>query len=124
MHSVFFFYYNNHVKRRSITVERIKLGETEFNDQFRVAALSVTVRLLSDFLALWNEFPSTIDIFKPILENLRKLPLEKYNICLVDSITTLIKSVERLNQVTRTRLIHEAKKPRPLRLYEPVIEEQ
>ena len=98
--------------------------ENEFNDQFRVTSLLVTVRLLSDFLTLWNELPSAVDIYNPILESLRKLPIDRYNSKVEESVKTLIVSIEQVASRTRKRLLHEAKKPKPLRLYEPAIEDQ
>ena len=98
--------------------------ENEFNDQFRVTSLLVTVRLLSDFLTLWNELPSAVDIYNPILESLRKLPIERYNSKVEESVKTLIVSIEQVASRTRKRLLHEAKQPKPLRLYEPAIEDQ
>lgn len=109
---------------RSEISERLKLIETEFNDQFRATALWVTIRLIADFLALWNELPSALDIFHPILESTRKLPMERYNSQIQESVNRLTTDIEHLASRTRKRLVHEAKKPKPLRLYEPIIDDQ
>jgi hypothetical protein len=109
---------------RSEIPERLKLIETEFNDQFRATALWVTVRLIADFLGLWNELPSAIDIYHPILESLRKLPMDRYNSQIQESAKSLTTDIEQLASRTRKRLVHEAKKPKPLRLYEPIIDDQ
>lgn len=108
----------------SETPERLKLIETEFTEQFRSTALWVTVRLIADFLTLWNELPSALDIFHPILESLRKLPMNRYNSRIQESVKGLTSDLEQLASRTRKRLVHEAKKPKPLRLYEPVIDDQ
>lgn len=107
---------------RSISADRIKLIETEFNDSFKVSALWVTVQLLSDFLSLWNELPSVIEIYSPLLESLGNLPISRYNNQLQDAVRSLSTSIEELTSVTRKRLIYEAKKPKLLRLYEPKVE--
>jgi len=107
----------------SIPPEKLKLSETEYNDQFRVSALHVTIRLISNFVDLWNEQPASIEIFNLILKSLVKLPVEHYHSQLKESIEALVLRLNQLTTKTRKRLVHEAKKPRPLRLYEPVIEE-
>lgn len=104
--------------------DRIKLVENEFNDRFRVAALWISVRLLSDFLALWEELPSAMEIYSPVLNTLRKLPINRYNSQVQQSVSLLIANLEKQAGKTKKRLVHEAKKPKPLRLYEPVIEDQ
>ena len=96
----------------------------ELNDEFRVASLSIGVRLLKDFLSLWDELPSIPEVYNPVLESLRKLPLERYNSCMKESVGALLVQIEKLGGRTRKRLIHEAKKPKPLRLYEPAVEDQ
>jgi hypothetical protein len=111
-------------KFRSETPERLKLIEIEFNDKFRATALWVTVRLIADFQNLWNELPSAIDIYHPILESLRKLPMDRYNGQIQESVKRLTTDLEQLASKTRKRLAHEAKKPKPLRLYEPIIDDQ
>jgi len=107
----------------SIPAVKLKLSEMEYNDQFRVSALNVAVQLISNFVDLWDELPAAAEIYNPILKSLLKLPLEFYNSQVKESVDTLVLRLEKLKAKTRTRLLHEAKKPRPLRLYEPVIEE-
>jgi len=107
----------------SLSPEKLKLSEMDYNDQFRVSALHVTVQLISNFLDLWHELPAAIDVFDPILKSLTKLPVEIYHSQVKESVEALVLGLSELKAKTRKRLIHEAKKPRPLRLYEPVIEE-
>lgn len=84
----------------------------------------MTVRLLADYLTLWNELPSAKDIYDPILESLRQLPVDRYNSEVQESVKNLTSNLEQLATKPRKRLIHEAKKPKPLRLYEPIIDDQ
>lgn len=108
---------------KSVPSDRLKLIESDFNDGFRATALWVTIRLLTDFLTLWNELPSARDIYEPILESLRRLPMDRYNSQVQESVKNLTTNLEQLATKPRKRLTHEAKKPKPLRLYEPVIED-
>lgn len=112
------------LKFRAITPDRLKLIETEFNDKFRVSAVWVAVCLLSDFLELWKDLPSSLEIFVPILESLRKLPINRYNNLLKESVNALVTKLEQMSGNRKKCLVHEAKKPRPLRLYEPAIDDQ
>lgn len=109
---------------RSITTDRLNLTPMDLNDEFRVASLSIAVRLLKDFLSLWDELPSILEVYNPVLESLRKLPLDRYNSCIKETAGALLAQIEKLSARTRKRLIHEAKKPKPLRLYEPAVEDQ
>lgn len=85
--------------------------------------MHITIRLLSDFFDIWSELPAAPEIYSPILESLQKLPSDRYNGKLNEAVKSLAEKIERLTQKTRKRLVHEAKKPKPLRLYEPAVEE-
>ena len=105
-------------------MERIPLTKTEFNDSFSVSALDTAVKFLDDFLSLWNALPSVMEVYSPIVKNLQSLPLERYPECVGESLKTLVKNIEDLETTKRKRLLHEAKRPKALKLYEPVIEEK
>ena len=84
----------------------------------------MAVRLATDFLALWKDLPAAVEIYGNILHGLKQLPLDRYNEGINNSVKKLVESIEELNKTSRKKLVHETKKPRPLRLYEPVIEDQ
>lgn len=86
--------------------------------------MHITVRLLSDFVDIWSELPAAPEIYSPVLESLQELPSERYNDKLREAIKGLVEKIRNLCQKTRKRLVHEAKKPKPLRLYEPAVEDQ
>ena len=95
-------------------------GET--NDHFKIRALHTSVKLAQEFCENLKYKPSSHQIFAPVLNTINKLDLQRYPPYVVDSVKSLVCSIEALSQQKLQYLVAEKKKPKALRLYEPKIE--
>lgn len=99
------------------------MSETELSDSFRVSAFSTAVQLLADFWPLWKEMPAAAEIYEPVVVSLKRVPLERYHSQVKEGVSEFVAAVEESDKNRRKPLMHEAKRPKPLRLYEPMVEE-
>ncbi|XP_025095317.1 nucleolar protein 14-like isoform X2 [Pomacea canaliculata] len=97
--------------------------QTLDTDDFRVSAISTTVRLLQEFSHLYHKLPAAVQVFAPIRIMLNKLPIKKYPTALQESIKKLSSTLEKDSHMKVLPLTMEKKKPQPLRQFEPRVEE-
>lgn len=74
--------------------------------------------------ALWTEQAAAHVIFAPVRKSLEALPLDGYPEAVRSAVDRLFQAVDRLEREPRKRLVHEAKRPKPLRLLDPLVEEK
>ncbi|KAJ9577288.1 hypothetical protein L9F63_006127 [Diploptera punctata] len=95
----------------------------EAGEDFKVRALNTVIKLLHEFCSNLKDIPASYQIFAPLLNTINKLDLQKYPIQVTDNVKSLVCSIEILSQQKLQHLVIEKKKPKPLRMYEPRIEE-
>ena len=106
----------------NIVMEAKDLIGTEINDDFRIRAFGTTINLLCSFLELWNEIPAVYLIFEPILILLKVGSVKKYPKIIREGVKTLTIELENVKKQKLEYLMFEKKKPKPLKMYDPLIE--
>lgn len=92
-------------------------------DRFRVCAMCTTLRLLIDFAKLYEQLPAYKTVFAPIKEMYNKLPTSVYPEEVLTVGGVLLGQLDYQNSKEIAHLVMERKKPKPLKMYEPQIEE-
>ncbi|XP_061183430.1 nucleolar protein 14-like [Saccostrea echinata] len=93
------------------------------NDEFRLSVIKGCVALLSEFSSLYQELPAYKEIFIPVLDMLEKLPVNNYPSTLQVSVQDLQKAVKEITSKPRMQVSMPQRKPKPLKMFEPKIEE-
>ncbi|XP_071170324.1 nucleolar protein 14-like isoform X2 [Mytilus edulis] len=93
------------------------------NDGFRLSVISSTVVLLEQFSAVYDNYPSYQEIFSPIKCQCGKLPVSNYPESLQKQIQRLVNNITDGMETKRKPLLMQKKKPPPLKMFEPKIEE-
>ncbi|XP_071441458.1 nucleolar protein 14 homolog [Hetaerina americana] len=111
----------------TIALEAEDLDESsgKIDGFFCVRALGVALQLTVSWMNQIVDIPSKIDIFHPFIGLISLLPVSAYPECLVNAIKELQDALKDMmeNSGPVEKLAHAAKKPKPLKLYEPAIEE-
>ncbi|CAG2193724.1 NOP14 [Mytilus edulis] len=93
------------------------------NDGFRLSVISSTAVLLEQFSAVYDNYPSYLEIFSPIKCQCGKLPVNNYPESLQKQIQRLVNNITEGMETQRKPLVMQKKKPPPLKMFEPKIEE-
>ncbi|XP_038064843.1 nucleolar protein 14-like isoform X2 [Patiria miniata] len=94
-------------------------------DEFRCWALSTTLSLLSEFAKLYQGLTCAKEIFAPIRGWLEAegIPIKRYPDNIQGLHESLLKQVTSLSDQPKICLQREKKRPRPLQMFDPKIEE-
>lgn len=90
------------------------------SEEFKVNAVALALNLLSEFCNFWEEGQSAILVFEPFI------PLLDSNVfsdCLKEASDKVLAKILKFKNENLKMLVLQKKKPKPLRLYEPNIEE-
>ncbi|KAJ8316913.1 hypothetical protein KUTeg_004817 [Tegillarca granosa] len=118
---------------KTSTVKPLKLSEvlvTDMekdalsNNEFRLSAISACVKLLIEFCKLYAELPSFWEIFSPVKSVCDKLPVKFYPDNLQSDIKELEKFISDHQHGIKKSLVIQKKKPKPLIMFEPEIEDE
>lgn len=117
--------YSLEVTDKSISCDNLKLNINDLfkennEDEFKIRSINLALNLLNQFCQFWNEEPSSVLIFEPFVPLLN---VENYPVCLREKIEEVLKNILKLKKNKLIKLMLEKKKPKPLRLYEPEIEQ-
>ncbi|CAC5420942.1 NOP14 [Mytilus coruscus] len=93
------------------------------NDGFRLSVISSMVSLLEQFSSVYDNYPSYKEIFSPIKCQCGKLPVSNYPDSLRKQIQRLVNNITDGMETKRKPLVMQKKKPPPLKMFEPKIEE-
>ncbi|XP_046383627.1 nucleolar protein 14 homolog [Ischnura elegans] len=108
-----------------LEAEDLDESNEKIDGSFRARALNVAVQLILSWINQLNDLPAKKDIFQPSMGLISLLPTSAYPESLANSVKvleeTLMDMVNNCGPIER--LARAAKKPKPLRLYEPAIEE-
>lgn len=85
--------------------------------------ISSTVSLLEQFSSVYDNYPSYKEIFSPIKCQCGKLPVNNYPESLKKQIQRLVNNITDGTETKRKPLVMQKKKPPPLKMFEPKIEE-
>lgn len=96
------------------------LLEKTDDDDFKIKAVSLALHLLTRFCDLWGTNAAALLIFEPFVPLLRA---DNYCECLRGGAQEALEKVMSFKKEKLEKLMLESKKPKPLRLYEPRIEE-
>ncbi|XP_075228435.1 nucleolar protein 14 homolog l(3)07882 [Lycorma delicatula] len=96
--------------------------DVSVDDSFRINALFTVIRLLAIACNQFEHIPSFKIIFGPINKLLNKLEHSKYPTTLRDEINNLQTALSKVFSQKVDYVVLEKKKPKALRLYEPLIE--
>ncbi|XP_071089794.1 nucleolar protein 14-like isoform X2 [Haliotis cracherodii] len=119
-------------KSRSCSFEVMKLSQVfgvavERGDlsssQFKLCLIHCCVSLLQEFSRLYSDLPAHTDIFSPVLFMCDRLPTSHYPTQLKDSVSGLQEYLKGERQKARKSLVFNRVKPKPLKMFEPLIEE-
>ncbi|XP_035829414.1 nucleolar protein 14 isoform X2 [Aplysia californica] len=103
--------------------EMLSKENTELeNSQFKCDAVSNVTDLMGKCVDLWEELPSIELILKPWLAPLGSLPLDFYPAQLKMKVSSLLDRLRNVKQILKV-MQQPSKKPVPLKLFEPKIEE-
>ncbi|KAK3603036.1 hypothetical protein CHS0354_037784 [Potamilus streckersoni] len=103
----------------SINMER----QATCNDEFRLSAINNSLILIREFSNLYAELPSYKEIFTPITNMCKKLPVQDFPTALQKNLKNLMENICANCQRKRQFLVIQKKKPQPLKMYEPKVEE-
>jgi len=92
------------------------------SDEFRCYAINTLLGVMAQYLELWEELPCIKWIVQPWLAPLAALPTDNYPENLQSKVKSLVAKIQNLKQSLKY-MQHEAKKPVPLKMFEPKIEE-
>ncbi|KAK7493223.1 hypothetical protein BaRGS_00015560 [Batillaria attramentaria] len=92
-------------------------------DEFRISSISTCVHLLQEFSHLYSKLPATPQVFAPVLNMLKKLPTSLYPQGVKESVDMLVATLEKDATRPLTPLTVEKKRPQPLKMFEPRVEE-
>ncbi|XP_053407134.1 nucleolar protein 14-like [Mercenaria mercenaria] len=93
-------------------------------DQFRITSICRCFRLLSEYRKLYCDLSSFKEIFTPVLYMCHKLPKHKYPTELQNMINDFTASCEEPCNRKKAPLVMQKKKPKPLKMFEPKVEEK
>ncbi|XP_014665036.1 PREDICTED: nucleolar protein 14-like isoform X2 [Priapulus caudatus] len=91
--------------------------------EFKCTAISVTLKLLCKFAVLYKSLPAYLEIFAPVKNVLCKVPWERYTDSVKASHQQLVQELSNCLE-TRQSLSRSKKRPQPLKLFEPLIEDK
>lgn len=96
----------------------------ELNNEFKVRVFNTTLNLLNEFVELYKELSSCVEVFEHVFKYLELIPTENYPEIVRNNHEKLVDTLKDLK--TNRKLIYvrmAEKKPKALRLYEPKIVE-
>ncbi|XP_052249880.1 nucleolar protein 14-like [Dreissena polymorpha] len=94
------------------------------NDEFRVNAVHMTIGLITEFMALYKDLAAFREVFAPILTMLKHLPCQNYPESLKEKIQACKEECEKFSSKPLKPLAMQKKKPKPLKMFEPKVEEK
>lgn len=118
---------------KKATVKPLKLSEvlvTDMdkdalsNNEFRLSAISACVNLLTEFCKLYTEFPSFWEIFSRVKSACDKLPVKFYPDDLRSDVKELTDFISGHQHGKKKPLVIQKKKPKPLKMFEPEVEDE
>lgn len=93
-------------------------------DSFKVAAVHQCLVLLEEFSKLYVSLPSYREIFTPVLCICEKLPKEMYPESVQYELRYFMTRCQGSCEKKRSFLVMQKKKPKPLKMFEPKMEER
>lgn len=90
------------------------------SEEFKVKAISLTLQILSELCDLLGDKNGSILIFEPFLNLLNST---SFSSCLEETVKIIVSKIENMKIKGLDKLVLERKRPKPLKLYEPRIEE-
>ena len=94
----------------------------DIDDQFKVTAISATLKIIIKLLKLYREIPSALELFQPMLSPLENIKLENYPETVRDKISQIKESIKSLKR-KKAPVLKPSKKTPMLRMMEPKIED-
>ncbi|XP_039275726.1 nucleolar protein 14 homolog isoform X3 [Nilaparvata lugens] len=97
-------------------------AQAQIDDQFRIAATGVALRLLHTATDQYASLPAAKVIFAPLNQLIAKFKISKYPKSVADILDQLKTSLDKICNKKMDYIVSEAKRPKALKLYEPLIE--
>lgn len=110
-------------KVQHLSLKQLNFCE-EISDELRITIMSVCLHIVHQFAKLYETLPSYQEIFVNFVEWRHKFPLEKCPEDLKSKMDMLMEQLQKGSSRRQNVLIQEKKKPQPLKLLEPKIEER
>ncbi|XP_052770392.1 nucleolar protein 14-like isoform X2 [Mya arenaria] len=93
-------------------------------DQFKLTAINTTLGLLLEFSKMYKDLMTFREIFEPVVSMCKCLPTDNYPESIQTRIELLVSQCEEYSSKSRQPLAMQKKKPKPLKMFEPKVEEK
>jgi hypothetical protein len=102
-----------------------KQEDFESNLSIRLSILNLTLQITKQFISVYEKLPSSREIFLPVKEALESLKIRgDWPEKIMSSIEAALTSIEGMKQRKEMLSIQTSNKPKILKLYEPLVEEE
>lgn len=96
----------------------------EIEENYKIEVMYASITILEEFHANYQDLPSCVEIFSPILKYLEAIPMNYYPKLVKDAHSGLLKSLRNSrDQQNISYIVMQAMKPKALKMFEPKIEQ-
>jgi len=96
------------------------LTETKIDDEFRIRTLLTAINLVRDFKNQLQELEAVYTIFEPIVTLLKSYKFTNYPSNVKNHIKEIYKELKLLQNKKLNYIVLAKKRPKPLKMYEPL----
>lgn len=113
------------VKPLPLTTLGESTADEKTTDETRVNSVHHCLSVLQKFVDLYQDLPASFEIFAPVKEHLQRIPLDLYPASVQEIHSVLLTRLNGLyaKSLNRKHLTLQARKPEPIKTYEPKFEE-
>lgn len=113
------------VKPLPLTTLRESTADVQTTDETRVNSVNHCLSILQKFVDLYQDLPASFEIFAPVKEHLQRIPSDLYPASVQEIYRNLQTRTNELftKSLNRNHLTLQARKPEPIKTYEPKFEE-
>ncbi|RMX61455.1 hypothetical protein pdam_00003532 [Pocillopora damicornis] len=113
------------VKPLPLTTLGESTADVQTTDETRVNSVNHCLSILQKFVDLYQDLPASFEIFAPVKEHLQRIPSDLYPASVQEIYRNLQTRTNELftKSLNRNHLTLQARKPEPIKTYEPKFEE-
>ncbi|KAL5022325.1 hypothetical protein ScPMuIL_001480 [Solemya velum] len=91
--------------------------------KFKLSVIHSTITLLLQFSELYKDLASYREVFAPVTRMAMKLPIQYYPCIIKEKVQKLLSTITTCSSVTKQPIVVQKRKPKPMKMFEPKIEE-
>lgn len=100
------------------------LLNSEIEENYKMEVLYACIKILEQFHTSYQDLPSCVEIFSPVLRYLEAIPMDKYPKLIKNAQETFLNNLRNSrDQQKLPYIVMQAMKPKALKMLEPKIEE-